>query len=541
MEKYFVIAIGGTGMRCLESFVHLCAIGMFDNQEIDILTLDTDQGNGNKGRVERLIDNYNAIKTFKENKGGDPKKETFFSAKLNLHLFFTDYTTGKGSTFKNLSSTQNLTQEQQADNSDLADLFLDKETVQQFDLGHGYRAQTHLGSMLMYHGILDSAREYSENKENAKFQDQNLANFAQKLVSAGEDARVFVFGSIFGGTGASSIPIIPVALRDACELLTGNTLDLKKVQFGSTLLTEYFNFNSVDKKQKDSDKIVASSDYFAINSQAALQFYQNNDTVKSSYKVLYHIGWPFKRTKYDDNNVAGKIVTGGGEQTNDCHIVELLCACAAYDFFHIKEEDMPSSAKYMYRSIDFNNSTLEFKGSDFMENDGDKFVKKLKNFFVLAHIILSKHGAAATDVDGVKPLLDRMVEKNFDEYKDYDKLIDKDQRNDINNYVRAFAYSKTDDNKIKRGWIYQIYQTVKSISTGSFLFPNEVFSEDWNELRKNDPCVIFQEKKSAGFWASDSRKKYDDLIEALSPSQEDGNFKEKFIQTVYRAIDKTIQ
>ena len=34
-DKLFVIAIGGTGMRCLESFVHLCAIGMFDNEEIE--------------------------------------------------------------------------------------------------------------------------------------------------------------------------------------------------------------------------------------------------------------------------------------------------------------------------------------------------------------------------------------------------------------------------------------------------------------------------------------------------------------------------
>ena len=42
-DKLFIIAVGGTGMRCLESFTHLCAIGMFDNQEIEILTLDTDQ------------------------------------------------------------------------------------------------------------------------------------------------------------------------------------------------------------------------------------------------------------------------------------------------------------------------------------------------------------------------------------------------------------------------------------------------------------------------------------------------------------------
>ena len=92
-DKLFVIAIGGTGMRCLESFVHLCAIGMFDNEEIEVLTLDTDQANGNKGRVEQLIELYNRIKSNETSKidGGEPNVDTFFSAKLNLHRFFTNY------------------------------------------------------------------------------------------------------------------------------------------------------------------------------------------------------------------------------------------------------------------------------------------------------------------------------------------------------------------------------------------------------------------------------------------------------------------
>ena len=55
-DKLFVIGIGGTGMRCLESFVHMCAMGMFDNQEIEVLTLDTDELNGNKAKTEKLID-----------------------------------------------------------------------------------------------------------------------------------------------------------------------------------------------------------------------------------------------------------------------------------------------------------------------------------------------------------------------------------------------------------------------------------------------------------------------------------------------------
>lgn len=114
MDKLFVIAIGGTGMRCLESFVHLCAIGMFDNEEIEILTLDTDQTNGNKGRVEQLIELYNRIKSnnTEEIDGGQPNVDTFFSAKLNLYRFYTDYTDQSRKTYKLLSAMQNATDEQ---------------------------------------------------------------------------------------------------------------------------------------------------------------------------------------------------------------------------------------------------------------------------------------------------------------------------------------------------------------------------------------------------------------------------------------------
>jgi hypothetical protein len=47
---------------------------MFDNQEIEILTLDTDQTNGNMERVWQLIDLYNRIKTEpgSQTPGGNP-------------------------------------------------------------------------------------------------------------------------------------------------------------------------------------------------------------------------------------------------------------------------------------------------------------------------------------------------------------------------------------------------------------------------------------------------------------------------------------
>lgn len=111
-DRLFVIAIGGTGMRCLEAFVHLCAIGMFDNEEINILTLDTDQSNGNKGRVERLIELYNKVKTDNPaTPGGSPNANTYFSAKLNLYRFYTDYSKASRSSYAKISATQGLQRE----------------------------------------------------------------------------------------------------------------------------------------------------------------------------------------------------------------------------------------------------------------------------------------------------------------------------------------------------------------------------------------------------------------------------------------------
>ena len=355
-DKLFLIAIGGTGMRCLESFVHLCAAGLFDNHTIEILTLDTDQNNGNKDRVESLIGLYNKVKTNDaSNQGGEQRSNTFFSAKLNLYRFFTDYSTPNRQTLHALASTKNLTDEQRQDNQDLSDLLFERDSVQQFKLDHGYRAQTHLGSMLMYHGIIEAAINAKKGGGAVKTQEKELAKYLELLNKHAATARVFVFGSVFGGTGASSIPVIPIAISEALKILTGgnNELNLKKVLFASTLLTDYFTFKTPTSQQLTIDKIIADANNFALNSQAALSFYNDDTTVKKTYKRMYHIGWPSSlKINYSDGK-AGNVVTGGHEQRNDCHVAELMCAVAAYDFFNEDRANLEKigEAEYDFRTV----------------------------------------------------------------------------------------------------------------------------------------------------------------------------------------------
>lgn len=540
-KKLFVIAIGGTGMRCLESFVHLCAIGMFDDKEINILTLDTDYANGNKGRVEQLIDLYNRVKR-DESVVGTANTNTFFSAKINLYKFYTDYSDQSRRNFDILSKpisaglpgSDLIVQ----DDHDLADLFLDK-FVQEFNLEHGYRAQTHLGSMLMYHGIIEAMNEVVNNKDKAEPQQKALAEFVRALVAEGS-TRVFVFGSVFGGTGASSIPIIPKALKDAASLDGSNTLDLDRVKFGSTLLTEYFSFITPDKKERESEKVIATSDNFAINSQAALQFYQSDPTVRKYYKRFYHIGWPESKRVVFGKNGGDKTLTGGAQQTNDCHVAELLCASAAFDFFNLDGGQLNNEdVIYLYRSVEETDGHFMFNGKSFITDVSDMLANKLGIFLSFAHIVLSLNGAATKQQLGTKLFINFLAQQHI---TDYNALTDT-QTKDIDDYMKMFAYNINSKKEFIPGWLYQIN---KSIGSGTFIFKSSAYEENVNRLESIDPGDLFSDEKKKwkhGIFGSS----YDTLAKILAedvscrPKEEVQHVhtvKEKFLAHLYKGIAK---
>jgi hypothetical protein len=540
MDKLFVIAVGGTGMRCLESFVHLCAIGMFDSREIEILTLDTDQTNGNKGKVEELIRLYNRVKSSDTHEGGTPNADTFFSTKLNLYRFFTNYA-GKGrENYKNLSRLSTGSVEQQRDNKLLSDLFLDNQSVQEFNLAHGYRAQTHLGSLLMYHGITEAARHIAKGVD-VKPQEKELGQFIATLEQAGENARVFVFGSVFGGTGASSIPVIPKALQDFVRIRSAgaSSIDLSKTKFGATLLTEYFTFRKPDDKQRSTkeDSVIADASFFPLNSQAALQFYQNDPTVQTSYKLLYHIGWPVASKKADDGQDQAKTITGGAEQKNACHITELLAACAAYDFFTRSTLLDSPRAAYLYKAVAFSNNAFSFSADDFVGNldrAGEMFANKLGAFFSLAHISLTANGGARGDL-GIKAFINLLRKQKIDQYDSINEM----ECADLNDYFKHFAYT-FDKDRFMPGWIYQVRN---SVAPGNFIFNSKAFPDNHGELNKLDVGTIFADDKY--HWPKSLfNNRYDIFVAKLIDSgpgelQKVNTAKEKFLAHLYNAISNS--
>ena len=539
-SKNFVIAIGGTGMRCLESFVHTCAMGLYDNKEFNVLTLDTDYSNGNKERTTQLIDNYNQIKSDASGTEGKINNNTFFSAKLNLFDVVTDYNTQGRETFSSLTNLASESDEL-SDNKILADLFLG-EAVQEFNLAHGYRAQTHLGSYLMYHALVELARKIKESKANET--EQEFGKYLELLYEAGADAKIFVFGSVFGGTGASSIPVIPVALNKALSVFAGGQQAISEdAKYGCTLLTEYFRFTKPKDSQKTTkkDAVIADSSFFTLNSQAALQFYDEDPTVKSTYTKMYHLGWPkeFLSIDFSKYKNEGKTITGGAAQKNGCHIIELLCATAAWDFFNSESGLNETKASVLYKSVNYKNNEINFSFNDMIGDaeNGNLFREKFGNFVGFMHLVLTVNDGALGH-DGTKSLLDRIAESS----SEYSSLESQYTIN-LTDYFRKFGYSIEGSN-FNAGWLYQI----RSSFNGKLILDDKAFTSNPKELKKLEPGKLFTEKE---YHWKDTRlmgDTYDPFVNILkdedtkpSENQNVETTREKFIAHIYNAINKTIK
>ena len=539
-SKNFVIAIGGTGMRCLESFVHTCAMGLYDNMEFNVLTLDTDYSNGNKERTTQLIDNYNQIKSDASGTEGKINNNTFFSAKLNLFDVVTDYNNQGRETFSSLTNLASESDEL-SDNKILADLFLG-EAVQEFNLAHGYRAQTHLGSYLMYHALVELARKIKESKANET--EKEFGKYLELLYEAGADAKIFVFGSVFGGTGASSIPVIPVALNKALSVFAGGQQAISEdAKYGCTLLTEYFRFTKPKDSQKTTkkDAVIADSSFFTLNSQAALQFYDEDPTVKSTYTKMYHLGWPkeFLSIDFSKNKSEDKTITGGAAQKNGCHIIELLCATAAWDFFSSESGLNETKASVLYKSVNYKNNQINFSFNDMIGDaeNGNLFKEKFGNFIAFMHLVLTENDGALGH-DGTKLLLNRIAEST----NDYSTLESQYTIN-LTDYFRKFGYSIEGSN-FNAGWLYQI----RSSFNGKLILDDKAFTSNPKELKKLEPGKLFSEEEYHWKDTKIFGDTYDPFVKILKDedtkpfeNQNVETTREKFIAHIYNAINKSIK
>ncbi|MBI1925183.1 hypothetical protein HYR99_13155, partial [Candidatus Poribacteria bacterium] len=306
--NYYVIGIGGTGAKCIEALTHLCAAGMMPGAEkmpdgtlsppvkLYALFVDPDKANGNLERARTTLDHYVDCKQLKLGNTNFLKTE-IVRPKPDVWSPFDD---GSPSRLDHFFKYYDLETTHPAAAHLFDVLYSPAEKNTQLD--QGFRGHPSIGAAVMAKTI-----QLGQDEPWKTFREQ-LGNDTK--VSGG--AKIFLFGSVFGGTGASGLPTIARLIRDEKEIAQTN------LRLGGALVLPYFSFTGSTKELK------ASSENFLMNTKVALKYY-NPERMSGIYNAVYLFG--------DESPSPVDFHIGSGDQKNEPHFIELYAALAAIDFF----------------------------------------------------------------------------------------------------------------------------------------------------------------------------------------------------------------
>lgn len=304
--SYYLIGIGGTGARCLEAFVHLAGAGLLnDNQDIKILYVDADVSCGNLTRTQDTVDLYERVRKLRFGSKG-----VFKNAITNAGFWTpvkedcdTLNDVFQNTSLINKESTKPLGMLYQS-------LFTEQERTTNLD--RGFRAHPSIGAAVM-------TQKMDVNEEPWRS--------LLPQINADKDAKVFLFASVFGGTGAAGFPTIARLLHDILQKDKDGNCTAK---IGGALVLPYFSFPPADPE--NSKEMQAKVDEFKLNTKSALDYYNKNNLLGPIFTSVYMVG---------DSDLAEvkKFSLGAKEQENESNIIEMYAALAAFDFFNRSEYD----------------------------------------------------------------------------------------------------------------------------------------------------------------------------------------------------------
>ncbi len=299
----YIIAIGGTGAKIVESIIHATAFGLFSTkdktEDLQILLIDPDTGNGNAIAAKQTFGiyqkSYQIFNTNQDRPWMSSKIESikswsiFDNANVKLKDVF-GYTNYKSDDPR----------------KHLFDILYTKQE-REVDLKEGFRGRPAIGA-----AIISQWSQESSNTTNWKA----LIDEIDKDYTTGKEPKVFLCGSIFGGTGASGLPTVGRLLANQLGA-DGKNL-LAKIKLGCLLFLPYFQFSP----PRNSQELFARPEEFGLKTEAALRYL---GTQNLEFETVYLLGTPTL-------SAVDKFSSGGSSQYNPSHFLEFYGALALRDF-----------------------------------------------------------------------------------------------------------------------------------------------------------------------------------------------------------------
>jgi hypothetical protein len=329
-KSLYLIAIGGSGARVVESVVNLAAVGLMSDAAIKILFVDPDRSNGNYLRACKAIDLYNQCRKLVW-KNGEPC-QWMRTPIINLGISTLDVENQNLANFFDYNAMNDR-------DPVVADLFnvLYTKQEQHINLSEGFRGRVAIASAFMSQLNFKALRD---SRYVGKYPDY-LSPWAKMLEEIDNsidntNIKILLCGSVFGATGASGLSVIARLLDDCYK---GNGSELRdNLNLGSVLILPYFDFKVSGAKVSE-EEVHAFSPEFALNTTAAMQYYKSQ--MQDICNVFYCIG--------DHNRREVEFSIGGENQENKSHIVELYAALAIRDFIYAKKPEIDKKVVFAER------------------------------------------------------------------------------------------------------------------------------------------------------------------------------------------------
>jgi len=344
MSTCYILPIGGSGTRVMRALFHLLASGCFDDKRVKsfdnykVMCIDSDGNNGDMQELRNLYLKYKNLQQL-------------------TNLPSVNCWKGDGDLFWSpLNSNDNDMRGHIGDfnlNNDAKDIleFLYTKDELSKKLNEGFYGHTSIGSYFTSLNILDENHKFSEVWE-------------RYFEHIGEGDKIFIIGSVFGGTGASGIPTIARIIRSNVD---------EEIPIGAVLVMPYFR--PVGGPTDDGSLDI---NWKAFNSKVkmALSFYESQG-FDNVFRTMYFIG------ENEDNFMNVPYCDGGKDQLNKPHYIETYAAATLFDFLAAPKDDTFRTKFYV-----INKESDVYIVPETLNNvvQNANIVKKMSTFFLFSGV-----------------------------------------------------------------------------------------------------------------------------------------------------------
>ena len=319
-EKCFCYCIGGTGARIAEVAAHLCTMNMLNDKNITFIVVDKDEECGGTKRAKKVISYTEVIS---EIKGSDSNSGRLCRSRLSSKedgnptkapWNFTKAIENIQGNNNGNASLKNALGGNNSDNEILFDAFYSK-SEQENPTSEGFYGHPSIGALMFKYMMKNTNDDIAEP----------VLNYLTG--HTGDVVKVFIIGSVFGGTGASVFSNLAAHVRDKSSGM--NNIN-NRLLISGVLLLPYFSFGaSTNENPRINDMEFFAKSRTALEQYSMDNFIRNLDAdgnYKGNFDTIYICG-------QNPLHKVGKYSEGGSTQENHFDLVDLIAAYAMVDFF----------------------------------------------------------------------------------------------------------------------------------------------------------------------------------------------------------------